>query len=203
MTGIDIIWAIVLAACTLLGLVGFVLMVRRMPSAFGEWWKSLQGPQIAATDEELAALGTVWPLRPERWPSPMPSGLPRMSKVRCHAYSRLAGARSRASRYAAEVLTVLMAAFLGYQLPAIADIPNRVREASGWEDLRQVYGLLWSISGIAIGLAFAMLCRSRSEDLEIARSYYEQAARATSHTVLDPKEQRSSGKLSRVLDFFR
>lgn len=202
MTGESLAWAIGM------GLLAFVLMGasffvgRLVAQSFKDWRESVRGPHITATDEELAALHPVWPLDPERWPSPMLSGQQRMAKVRCGAYARLAASRSRSFRYAAEVISLLTAAVLGLQLPTIAKRWSRLSE-SGVADIGVHFPLFGSLFVVAGGITVVMMCRKHSEDLETARGYYEQAARVATHMALDPARNRVRGTLARFRAILR
>lgn len=201
MSGLQIAVIVAFTIAGLLGLVGFVYAVRGVPSAFRAWWEAMSGPQITATDEELLALRPEWPLKTRRWPTPMPLEGDRMSKVRCLAYARLAGARARSFRYSAEALIVLMAAILGLQLSALVRTWGDIVAARdvGLSELWIYLGIM----GVAIGIAASLALRAHSEDLEVARSYYQQAARVSSRTVLEPPEQTPAGRSALLRFFFR
>lgn len=80
-----------------------------------------------------------------------------------------------------------MAAILGLQLASLARVLGDTVQG------REIgLSALWSyigILGVIIGIAAAIALRDHSEDLEVAQTYYQQAARVSSHTILEPPEQ--------------
>jgi hypothetical protein len=153
------------------------------------WLAARKLPLITVGDVTLSAMEFKWRLPEPRWPPPVTVDSKRMSPPLCRAYARTAASRSRVARYQGEVVLIISSAFLGFQLPGfLGDMPQMLTwmfpmvfgdlligdEPAGSALLAWMFALVPAHIGLIAGVAL----RVRSEDLEIARGYYQRTAEA-------------------------